>query len=178
MRRSYGIPLMVGVVLAVVLGTLSSFSQDETGRQGGRRGVRDGQGMGQFDPSQMRAMMLGRIKQELNATDDEWKVIEPLVENVAEKQREARGGFGMGRAMRRPGSEAGGPGADMSQEVEALRTALDSEESSSEDIKSKVEAVRADRKKKESELKSAREELRKVLTLRQEARLVLMGLLD
>lgn len=66
----------------------------------------------------------------------------------------------------------------MSQKVEALQNAVENEQSSPEEIKSKLAAVRTEQEQKDQELKEAREELRKVLTLRQEARLVLMGLLD
>ena len=177
MRRLAHAWMMV-VAAAVILSTTLSPAQEESGRRGQRGEPRDRQGMGRFDPSQMRSMMLDRIKQQLNATDEEWKVMEPLVANVVEKQREARSGLALGRGTRRPGSEEGPWGVETSQQVEALQTAVENEQSSSEDIKSKLKAVRAEREKKEKELKTAREELRKVLTLRQEARLVLMGLLD
>mgnify|MGYP001074398676 CR=1 FL=1 len=60
----------------------------------------------------------------------------------------------------------------------ALQTTLENKDASADDIKAKLTALRTSRAKKEADLKSAREELRKVLTLRQEAQLVLMGMLD
>jgi hypothetical protein len=59
-----------------------------------------------------------------------------------------------------------------------LRTALENENSSPEELKAKLTAVREQRKKATAELEQAREELRKVLTMRQEAALVAMGILE
>jgi len=63
-------------------------------------------------------------------------------------------------------------------DVTALQTVLENKDASPEEIKAKLNALRTTRAKREAELKTAREELRKVLTLRQEAQLVLMGMLD
>jgi len=65
-----------------------------------------------------------------------------------------------------------------SPEVEALRDALASQDTSTDDIKAKLQALRDARKKQEADLETARENLKKVLTLRQEAILVEMGVLD
>lgn len=177
---------------ALVAGlVLSSVSVTAQGRgQGGGFGGRGG-----FDPAQMeefRARMAERMKTQLNATDEEWKIIQPLMEKVQEKQRATAGGrFGgmmgmMGRGMR-PGGDDGGqrpqrraqdtdrPGV---AEMQALRDALEDENAPASEIKTKLKAVRDVRKKSEAELKVAREDLRKVLTSRQEAQCVLMGLLD
>ena len=178
MKRMGSVSLMVGLLAAVVLGTLSSPAQEQTRQESGRRGSRDRERARRFDPSQMRSMMLDRIKEQLGATDEEWSVMGPMVENVMAKQMDARGGIFRGMGQRRPGGEQRRFGPEPSQQAEALRTALDSEESKPEALKSKLEDFRADRKKKEEGLKAAREKLRQVLTLRQEARLVLMGLLD
>jgi hypothetical protein len=63
-------------------------------------------------------------------------------------------------------------------EAEALSAAADSESTSNTDLKDKLKAYREAQKKTQDELKAAREKLRKVLTLRQEAKLVVMGILD
>src|SRR5579862_1981225 len=39
-------------------------------------------------------MMADRLKTQLKATDDEWAVIQPLLQKVQDAQRAARGGFG------------------------------------------------------------------------------------
>lgn len=131
-------------------------------REGGDRGQRRG-----FDPAMMQERMLGRIKESMGSTDEEWKAIEPMVKNVLDAQMKTRmGGFFRGRE----GSEAPG-------EVEALRNALESEQSKPEEIKQKLEAYRNMRKKNEEELEKAQGKLKKVLTVKQEAQLVLMGTL-
>lgn len=138
----------------------------------GERGDREGRGDRRFDPEQMRARMAEYMKGALKANDEEWTVIEPLLTDVVEKQRDARGGaFGMFRG-RRGEDEADGSATT------SLRTALESEETSADDIKAKLAAVREERKGKEKELEAARGKLRAVLTVRQEAQLVMMGILD
>lgn len=54
------------------------------------------QGQGNFDANELRARMGDRLKTMLGSTDEEWKVIQPLVEDVVVKQgvvmREQMGG--------------------------------------------------------------------------------------
>jgi hypothetical protein len=63
-------------------------------------------------------------------------------------------------------------------ETTDLRTALGADGTTDDVIKAKLAALRDARKKAETNLDAAREDLKKVLTLRQEAVLVNMGLLD
>lgn len=158
--------------------------------RGGGRGGRRGQG-GNFDPAQFQQRMAERYKEQLKVTDEEWAVIQPLVQKVQEKQRETRGGFG-GRGGGRGGGGQGGEGGRGGQggpggqrgggggspESQALRTTLENENASADEIKTKLTALRDARKKAATELETAREDLRKVLTQRQEAALVLMGILE
>lgn len=141
------------------------------------------------DREAFRQRMNERLKTSLKVTDDEWSIIQPLLENVQKKQREVMmnrmaGMFGHGNR--------GGGGADTANkpnrpdrperptapEIEALKTALETDGTPTDDIKSKLETVRAARKKAEADLNAACDELRKVLTLRQEAVLVMMGILQ
>jgi hypothetical protein len=146
--------------------------------QGGRNARRQGparQGdraqRGQFDPARMMEGMLSRYKETLGSTDEEWKVIEPLLKKVLEARMETRmGGFG-----RRPGAEAT---SGANTEADALRSTLDSQKATPDEIKAKLAAFRAAQKKKEDALAKSREDLRKVLTVKQEANLVLSGVLD
>ena len=111
-----------------------------------------------------------------------WAVLQPLIEKVTTKQRESFGGFGgFGRGGDRGGR--GGDGNNTSDrpgaaERAALRTALESESTPADDLKAKLEALRASRKKIAAELAAAREDLKKVVTVRQEAVLVSMGILE
>lgn len=195
MKSPGRLALMAVIASALTLATIGSYAQQDSERQSGRRWNRD-RG---FDPSRMRTMMMERMKQQIGATDEEWVVIEPLLTDVMEKQRNAQGGLlrGLMRPPRgqQPGQPPadtdgpppegmppqGGPGGPMvsdSAEAEALQSALDKSESTKEEIQAKMAELRTARKKAETELKTARESLRSVLTLRQEAQLVLMGILD
>ena len=143
-----------------------------------------GGGRGNFNPEEFRTRMEERVKTSLKVTDDEWKVLQPLIEKVQTKQRDSMmgrfGGFGGGRGPGGGGPGGGGPGGDRpgSAESQALRTALDGESTSADDIKAKLAAVRDQRKKAAAELTAARADLQKVVTVRQEAVLVSMGVLE
>lgn len=159
-------------------------AQDDNG---GRR-----RGGGNFDPEQFRQRMEERLKESLKVSGEEWTALQPLIEKVTTKQRESMsgrfGGFGRGRdgGGGGGGGNAGGGGGGGggrseragSAESEALRTAIESESTSPEDLKAKLAAVRAIRKKAADELAAAREDLKKVVTVRQEAVLVSMGILE
>jgi len=151
---------------------------------------------GNFDPEQMRQRMMERYKERLEVTnDDEWKIIQDRIEKVMTAQRETRiGGFGFGG----PGGRRGPGGGDNAQadngnggarrarggmfggepnpDAEALQKALDSK-ASADDLKAKMAKLRDNLKEKETKLAKAQDELRKVLSVRQEATAVLMGLL-
>ena len=65
---------------------------------------------------------------------------------------------------------------EASPEMDALRKAIDSDASPA-DIKAKLAELRAARKKKEAELEKAQDQLREILSPRQEAIAVTLGLL-
>ncbi|HWB59029.1 MAG TPA: hypothetical protein VG733_06040, partial [Chthoniobacteraceae bacterium] len=81
-----------------------------------------------------------------------------------------------------PNGDTGGaparPAMQGSPESQALSAAVQSDATSDNDLKAKMDAVRAARKKAEDELASARADLQKVLTVRQEAILLNMGILN
>ncbi|MBI5090993.1 MAG: hypothetical protein HZB26_00950 [Candidatus Hydrogenedentes bacterium] len=172
-------------------------AQGGSGNAGGGGGARRG-----FDPAQMSQMM----KERLGATDDEWKVIEPRLQKVMELRRGRMGAlFGGRRAAAgapgqgaAPGGDAqaqggqnapapggqGGPGrvrgfgGPQTPEAQALQKVLDDKGSSPDQIKSALKAYRESVEKQEKEVQKARQDLREVLSLRQEAQLVLIGMLD
>lgn len=152
------------------------------GGPGGRRGGGGG-------PEQFRQRMTERLKTSLKASDEEMAVIQPLVEKVFVKQREASGGPGGPGGRRgggnRPGGDAPAPGGEQrpgrggeTPESQALRETLEKDGAAPSEITAKLTALREQRKKAAAELTAAREDLRKVLTVRQEAVLVQMGLLE
>lgn len=160
--------------------------------QQGPGGNQDRPGRGNFDPEQMRARMMERYRETLEVTDDaEWKAIESRITKVTEARRSVgTTGAGMGMMMRGRGGRGGdnaqaddqrpqrrGPfGAEANPDLDALQKAIDSK-ASADEIKSKLAKYRESRKTKEAELEKAQEDLRKLLTVRQEAIAVSMGLL-
>ncbi len=178
-----------GLVALTVLVSVGVALAQEGAGGGGRGGGRRQWGGGRWDPEQMRQMMLDRMKESLGATDEEWTVLAPRFEKVTRLAREAGGGFmrggGFGGRARR-GTWGGGPGEGAAQEPQtatakasdALRTTLEDESSSPDQIKKLLTAYRAAREKARQELAKAQEELREVLSVRQEAQLVLTGTLE
>jgi hypothetical protein len=178
MKKLAGIGFTAALLL--VLSTGIGMAQAPGGDQGGRGGRMGGR---QFDPEQMRAMMAQRMQEQLGISEAEWKAIGPLIEAVQEKERavrqyESRFGRFMGRAGRQGGNRQGPPGFEQPTAVVELQEVLADEAATSEQIQAKLQAFRAARKKAEAELKQAQEKLRQVLTVRQEAQLVLSGTLD
>lgn len=192
MKRFVRTSLMTGLAtLALVVGTMPAFSQPggrgaKGGQQGGvqrggqgvqQGGQRGGQpgGRGNFDPAQMQERMLEFMKEGLKVGDDEWTAIKPLLGKVMEAQSAGRGGRGGFGGRGRGGEEAADAPKTPRSELQA---AVEDEGASAADLKAKLKAYRAERTKNEAALKKAREELRAVLTVRQEAFLVLRGMLD
>lgn len=158
--------VMAGVLVALSLGV--AWGQDNGGR-GGRRGG--------FDPAQMRQRMMNRIKEQLGASDQEWQVLEPRIEKVQTLRREAEGGRMFMR--RRGGNEdEQQPQSDLAKATQALQQTLENENATAEQIKAKLTALREAREKAKQQYEKASAELRELLTQRQEAQLVLMGILD
>jgi hypothetical protein len=135
------------------------------------------------DPNQMQRMMnerqIGRIKEVLQPSAEEWKVLEPRLTKVLTLSRQT-GGMGMGMGRR-----AGGQGPDFPRDesligksTEELRKVLENKDAKSDEIKAKLAALREAREKTKQELAKAQQDLRGGLTIRQEAQLALMGLLD
>jgi hypothetical protein len=191
---------VLALASAMVLGGVSAgtvLAQDQAGgnqpQQQQRQRGQGGQGRqrGNFDPAQMREQMMTRIKERMGASDDEWKVIQPKLEKVMTAQREGRsGGFGApgGRRGRSGDTAAGGnAGGDQANQREQsavgkaqadLRAALDDKSTSPEEINKRLTALRDAREKARADRTSAQKDLKEVLSARQEAVLVSMGMLD
>ena len=148
---------------------------------------------------QFRTQMADRMKQALGASDDEWKVLQPRIEKVQTLSRATRGGGGMGFMMmggQRGGPQRGGPGggpsdrppsdrpqsdrpqSEVEKTSEALQKVLENKDAPAAEIKTALAALREARAKARAELETAQKELREVVTVRQEAQFVAMGLLD
>lgn len=122
-----------------------------------------------FDPAQFEQRMLEQTRKSLNITnDDEWAAIQPLIQKVMDARREAGGPGG-------PGGR-GRPGAQASAEQQTLQKAVEDGVPVSQ-IKDALAKYRAARKEKQAKLEAAQTNLKNVLSARQEAQAVLLGLL-
>ena len=161
--------LVVGCALLVP----AAVSRAQDNNNQGRRG--------NFDPAQMRERMMTRMKEQMGASDDEWKVLSPKIEKVMTVQRETRGGFG---GFGGGGGRRGGGGGDQQPTTETgkasadLRAALENKDTPADEIAKKLAAYREARDKGRAQLQAAQKELKEVLTQRQEAVLVNMGMLE
>jgi hypothetical protein len=188
MSKVHRLILATATALLLVLTTCQLTAQDN--QSGGRPRQGNGQGGGRqrpgnFDPAQFQQRMMERYRERLELTDDqEWKAVQPLIQKVMDA-RAAIGAGGRGPFGR--GGRAGGGGnqADQVQRrnpvapnpaVEGLQQAIDNKAPASE-VKAALAKYLEYRKDKRAELEKAQEGLRGVLTSRQEAIAVLIGLL-
>lgn len=149
------------------------------------------QGRGNFDPAQMQQRMMERVQTELALTNaTEWSAIEPLVQKVMDARRETagaglgrmfgnrnRGGNNGGQGGGQPGGGRGGFGGTPSPEAETLQKAIDDNAPKAQ-IKDLLVKYQASQKAKQAKLVAAQSDLRKVLTVKQEAQATLLGLLE
>ena len=183
-----------GLILSTATGSLLAQNEApaaQAGAPGAPGGPGGRQGRGNWDPEQMRQRMMERVREQLAVKDDaEWSVIESRIKKINDSRS------GMGRGFGGPGGGPGGPGGQgapggqggqggrqgrggfgqPNPDAEVLQTALDSG-ASADDIKVKLTAYRAAAKVKEGQLEKAQDELRQLLSVKQEARAVLLGLL-
>ncbi len=150
------------------------------GRRGGGGG--GGGGFGQMDPAQRQQMMMDRYKQDLGFTNDtDWSAVQPLVQKVADAQREAlMARFARGGRGGRGGGGGGGGGGftpPTDPDRDALQQAIDNNAPVAQ-VKAALDKYRASQKAKEAKLESAQADLKKVLSQKQEAAAVLSGLLN
>jgi hypothetical protein len=154
-----------------------------------------GQGNFNFDPAQIQKMMMDNYRDQLEVKDDaEWKLIEERVQKVMDARREigfGGGGMAMFGGMRRRGGDNAAPGggqpgggrrgqnpfaAAPSPEEEALQKAIEGKATNAELKVALAKYVEA-RKQKQATLEKAQAELRKLLSVRQEAIASISGLL-
>ena len=163
------------VVTAVFAGVTVDISAQERDRNRDR-GNRDRGERGQWDRSQIMERIMDRYRENIGFSVAEWKVVQPKVQAVMDNR--ISGASGM---MSKFGGSRRGRGGDSSTEktpTSELRDLLEKDDASKGDIKAKLAAYRADRKAREAKLKKAQEDLRQLLTIKQEAQAVLAGLLN
>ncbi|MDI6450691.1 hypothetical protein [Anaerobaca lacustris] len=186
--------VVAGLAVAQQRGQQRERPQGQGQGPGGERPMR-----GDFDPQRMQQMMQQRMQEQLGATAEEWTVIGPRLTKVMNLSRQTGAGAGgMRMGMMAPGAgRRGGPEGDQAgpggrgargpfaqgeptavdTASEALQTTLENTAATPDEIRTKLTTLRTAREKATQELATAQQELKQVLTLRQEAQLVLMGLL-
>jgi Spy/CpxP family protein refolding chaperone len=172
MKKLMRVLLMAGCVAAV------SFFAGNAMAQGGPGGGGGG-GFGRF-----QQRMMDDLRTQMDVKDDaEWGAISNAISKVFEVRFAGRG---MNR--NRGGNNGGDQGGQQQQrrprfggvngpEADALQAALDAK-ASPDEIKTKLAAVRAANTANHDKLVKAQDDLKQLLTSRQEAVAVLNGLLE
>jgi hypothetical protein len=133
----------------------------------------------------LQQQMVNNYREQLGVTNDaEWGIIQERLSKVASLRMGTmvNSSLGLLGGMRRGGGmgpNGGGRafGAQSDPNAESLQNSIDRNGSNAQ-IKTALTKLRDGRKAKQAELDKAQEELRGVLTVRQEAILVLAGMLD
>jgi chromosome segregation ATPase len=115
-----------------------------------------------------RQRAIEEFKCKLKLSDQEWSVLRPRIEtvyNLVHPPLAMKGG-------------ADRKGSELEHRRAELREVLDKSGAEANEIKSKMTALRMARDKADQELAKARQELRQLMTVRQEAELILSDLLD
>ena len=153
----------------------------------GRRGDRDRGDRGQRErprrmpPEEMQQRLLDRTQQILGADDEQWEQLAPRLEELMRLSRGTRPGYrfmGRGRIGDEPDDEASRPEEVLAQAISDLREVVRDENATEEQILEKLAAVREARLILNHELQKARAAIIELVTPRQEAILVMMGLLE
>jgi hypothetical protein len=143
---------------------------------------------------EFRQRMQERLREDLGFSKEEWQAVAPRYQKVTGLQRQlARSRFGgmMGWRRRRPGGGEGRPGegatrrpspptdqSALGKARQKLSDVLAKEGASTDEMQAALQGYREARQKVERQLKEARASLRELLNTRQEALLVLRGVLD
>jgi hypothetical protein len=189
--------LLVAMLTLPVLGQANNGGDNGNGNGNGN-GAGNGNGNnnnnnggggfgGRRDPAQFQQRMMDGLKTQLGASDDEFAAIQPKIQAVMALQRDVitrprmfgRGGPGGGRGGF--GGGFGGPTTQPSAVQTALtdlQTTLDDQNASPDVIKSKLDTLREAKSKARQDLVVAQQDLKSILTQRQEAVMVLDGYLD
>jgi len=180
MKKTQLLIAIGAAALTLMLGG-TALAQPQDGGGGGFGGFQN------MDPQQIpgaiQERVNGSLREQMGVTnDDEWSLIQERI-NAVSKARAAvmadgggmmgmggmRGGFGGGRG--------GGMSSRLSPEAQALQQAIDDGAPAAQikDLLAKLQAVR---RAKQAALVQAQDDLRAVLTIRQEAVAQLIGLLS
>ena len=146
---------------------------------------------GEFDikkfEKRIQGRMNGMIKNDLKITDEEWTIIEPRLARVIEltnnnnarlatfRKMSRRWYADSGIVLKKYENEVKNPVENASDNLSAI---VNSETATTEEIKAALTKLRAAREATQQEIVKAQEELMEVLTIKQEAKLVMYGILE
>jgi Spy/CpxP family protein refolding chaperone len=154
---------------------------------------------GQVDPEQVQKLVSdigkqvqaraqSRIKELLESTDAEWEVLGPKVQKVQDLMLQSGniggglGRFGMGGMAGMAGmggiNLAGGEPSDIQKKRQALQEIMKNKDAPVEDVRTALKDYREAQAKTKTDLVKARADVKELLTVRQEAQLVKMGILE
>jgi len=199
--------LMLALGLATLLLSSPTMGQGGRGRGGGRdRGGPDRfEQMSEEEREAMREQVRARIaemeaqqaermREELDLSDDEFDIIIPRIQAVQHLVQERQflsgstSGFGGGGGRggrggggfdwRSLGIEISEFGEHLQEATEQLREVIEDEDADNDQIKEALGQLRGARDAMNGAITEAREDLRGLLTSRQEAQLVAAGVLD
>ena len=175
------------IVAALTLSVGDVLAQNNGNGNGGGGG--GGGGGRNFDPAAMQQRMVDGARDRLGFTNDtEWAAVEPLVTKVVTARMDSGMGGGM-RGMMGGRNRGGGQGGQAGQgggrggfgqpspEADALQKAIDDNAPASQ-VKDLLAKYKAMQKAKQAKLEAAQSDLKKVLTTKQEAEAVLLGLVN
>jgi hypothetical protein len=190
-KRFYPVALFLGLIF--MASTAGTALAQNGGGGGGGGGGQGGFGQGQMpDPAQIqqfiadrRQQMMDNIKLQLGASDEEFAIIQPKIQKVMDQQQNAGTQNLMIRAFTRgtqfaqfAGILGGNQQSPVLVAADELQKLLENPVADPDAIKVKLDTLRQARSKAREDLNAAREDLKSVLTLRQEAVLVNNGLLE
>jgi hypothetical protein len=184
------------------MGQQGSQTGGQAQQGAGGRGLRQMSGQGQ-QSGQMQDIIAQRLKQLMGSTDDEWTIIGPKVLKVVSLVSSQARGFQMrsfvgnqnqqgntnqGSSNQGASNQGNFPGRAMgvtasstssdNKALEELQTLAVNKNATTTQIKEKISEVRKEKEESKQKLTKAQKELRELLSLRQEAVLVSVGLLE
>ncbi len=155
------------ITLGVVIVLLSCMLWAQPEKQD-PKGPKDKKRMG--EPNEKKMMVEEHLKNKLDATDEEWETLGPLVMKIHTSQEQLAG-----RVDKKAEAEAK---TNYLKALADLNTTLDDPEADPETIEEKIEALRTEKMIVKKELQSTQKELLKHLSVYQEAEALIMGLVD
>ncbi len=163
----------VAIVLLVGMGAAGAFNTPVLSQPSGGSYERFSSGLAVETRTRRLA---SQLLAPMGITESEWRALAPKIDKVYVLMQISEAGGGDGR----PGASDANPGmpTSLSEASRDFRRALASKESTPEDIKSRLQKLREEKAKIQAELAAARADLKAAIGVREEAVLVLNGLLD